>query len=342
MKTGMAGYVFLIPAYEPDEALIEVLRQLNGAYAAVVVNDGSGASCDPVFEEASRYAHVISYEENHGKGYALKTGLSYIREHYREYIVVTMDSDGQHRVEDALTLLAAAEEDRGALILGQRTWEKDMPFKSRLGNGLTRGLFRMVSGQKIYDTQTGLRAFSCDLTDYMLGIRGDRYEYEMNVLLNLKDAGIPVREIPIETIYIDDNKGTHYHALRDSAIILREILLFIASSFSSFLIDYALFALLLFLKLPVTAANVLARLVSASYNYMINKRVVFRSGTRSSLAGYVCLAAGILALNTALLNLLIFLGVNQYLAKICTEIVLFFVNYQVQKKLIFRKDDHRV
>ena len=329
------NYIILIPAFEPDENLIVLLKKINKQYDTVVVNDGSSPACAQIFQEASLFAHVISYEENHGKGYALKTGLAYIRDHFRDYIVVTMDSDGQHLMEDALKLCEAAQKDRHSLILGRRTWDKDMPIRSRLGNAITRTTFRFITGQKIFDTQTGLRAFSEDLMSYMLGIKGERYEYEMNVLLNLKQENITVKEIPIETIYYDNNKGSHFNVIRDSFTIYKEIFLFALSSISSFVIDYVLYASLVFLKFNVTAANIMARMVSALYNYNMNKRVVFKTDKKSTFFQYVVLVAAILVLNTIILNFFIHAGLNKYLAKVLTELALFTVSYIIQKKLIF-------
>ncbi len=216
-------YVILIPSYEPDEQLINLLKEIDNKYPVVIVNDGSDKSFNRIFKEASQYAHIISYNENMGKGYALKTGLNYIDDTYDKYIVVTMDSDGQHKLSDAIKLCNYIKEHNEQLALGRRTWDKTMPLRSRLGNGITRVIFKWMTKAKIYDTQSGLRAFSYKLTDYMLNIQGNRYEYEMNVLLNLKDSHIKYHEIKTATIYINNNEASHFNTIKDSYKIYKAI-----------------------------------------------------------------------------------------------------------------------
>lgn len=216
-------YIILIPAYEPDEKLIDLLTTIDENINIIVVNDGSGKEYNKIFKEAKKYAHIISYEENKGKGYALKQGLSYIKNRFDNYVVVTMDSDGQHTLNDALKLCKYAETYKDILVLGKRNWNKKTPLRSRIGNTITRFVFDTITGINIYDTQTGLRAFSYKLIDYMLNNPGNRYEYEMNVLLNLKNSGIRYHEIPIETIYIDNNKKSHFKTIKDSYKIYKNI-----------------------------------------------------------------------------------------------------------------------
>jgi hypothetical protein len=158
-----------------------------------------------------------------GKGYALKTGLNYIEDTYEKYIVVTMDADGQHTLKDALKLCDYAKDHQDTLVIGKRTTNKKMPLRSRIGNILTRKVLNNVAKTKIYDTQSGLRAFSNKLIDYMINTPGNCYEYEMNVLLGLNNHKIKYHEIAISTIYLNHNKESHYHVIRDSYKIYREI-----------------------------------------------------------------------------------------------------------------------
>jgi len=215
--------IILIPAYEPDENLIKLVEKLNkNKIDSVIVDDGSGSNYKNIFSKCK--SKVISYDKNHGKGYALKTGLKYIKENYKDYIVVTMDSDGQHTIKDAINLYEYVNKNDEELVLGKRIRSSKTPIKSRIGNMITRRVFRKVTGYDIYDTQTGLRAFSNKLMDYMLSIDGDRFEYEMNVLLNLKTKNIKVKEIDIEVIYIDNNSNSHFNGITDSIRIYKQIL----------------------------------------------------------------------------------------------------------------------
>lgn len=217
-------YIILIPAYEPDDKLIELLKVINHEYETIIVDDGSGGDYKNLFEIAKKYAHVISYETNMGKGYALKKGITYIADNYQNYVIVTMDADMQHDLTDAIKLCEYVSKHPDTLVLGKRTWDKTMPLRSRLGNSITRFVFSIKTGLKIYDTQSGLRAFSDSLVNYMLNNDGNRYEYEMNVLLNLKKYRIKYHEIDINTIYIDKNKTSHFNAFKDSYLIYKEIL----------------------------------------------------------------------------------------------------------------------
>lgn len=214
-------YIILIPTFNPDERLLKILKKINKKYEVVVVDDGSADK--KIVKECEELAHVISYKENKGKGYALKTGLKYIKENYKSYVVVTMDDDMQHKLEDALNLCDYVKDHDEEFAIGRRHWDKTTPLTSRIGNAFARHMFKRHTGLAIYDTQNGLRAFSNKLIDYMIGIKGDRYEYEMNVLYNLKKNNIKYKEIDIETIYIDNNKTSKFRVVKDSLKILKDI-----------------------------------------------------------------------------------------------------------------------
>ena len=217
-------YIILIPAYEPDNKLLKLLQSIDNKYPIIVINDGSSKKYDNIFNEAKKYAHVITYKENMGKGYALKTGFTYIDDNYENYIVVTVDADGQHTFEDAIKLCDCVKENMDSLIIGRRTFTKTTPLRSRIGNYITRKQFKSVTKLDIYDTQSGLRAFSNKLVDYMLKIPGYRYEYEMNVLLHLNENNIKYIEVPIQTIYIDNNRDSHFKTIKDSFVVCKNII----------------------------------------------------------------------------------------------------------------------
>ena len=333
--------IALIPAYEPDARLTVLAKEMaDRGFLVLIVDDGSGPVYQPVFKAAGNTATVLTHEKNRGKGAALKTALAWIQENLdAPYTVVTMDADGQHLPEDAERICAAAEAEPEELILGGRRFAGRVPLRSRFGNGVTRLVFRLSTGAKVHDTQTGLRAFSHRLLGELREVKGERYEYEMNVLLRWAREKRPLRELPIQTVYLDGNRSSHFRALRDSVRIYREILRFSASSFLSFLLDYGLFCLLSLLTGRVVVSNVAARLISGSVNYTVNRKLVFesRAGVGTSLLQYAVLAAGILGVNTLSLWLLVTgLGLNRYLAKILVETALFAASYLVQKRWIFR------
>ena len=329
--------IVLIPSYEPDENLTKLIKNLNkNKITSIVVDDGSGKDYKEIFDNLD--TKVISYEINQGKGHALKEGYKYIKDNYKEYVVVTMDSDGQHRIEDALNLYNYILKNDDTLVLGKRPRGEKTPLRSKVGNAITRFVFHLVSGQDVYDTQTGLRAFSNKLIDYMLEVKGERFEYEMNVLLYAKNNKIPIKELEIETIYIDNNSKSHFNAFKDSFKVYKEIIKFSLSGIISFLIDYILFIVFKVVLNNITIANVIARTISSTINYIINKNIVFKSNKNiaKSLLEYYGLVIFILLINTLLLNLLSII-INPILAKLIVEIVLFIISWLVQKILIFKR-----
>lgn len=213
--------IVLIPAYEPDDKLLELVNKIDKNYEIVVVDDGSKDKT--IFEKIDSLVHLVSYKTNRGKGYALKQGFKYIKTHFKNYIVVCVDADMQHDLTDAYNLCDYAEKHDNELVIGRRHWGIDDPLSNRMGNAITRRVFKRKTGLAIYDTQSGLRAFSYKLIDYMLSIKGERYEYEMNILLNLKKNKIPFHEIDIKTIYIDKNQTSHFRAIKDSYRIYKDI-----------------------------------------------------------------------------------------------------------------------
>lgn len=224
--------IILIPAYEPDDKLIKLVEDLSKEdFDILIIDDGSGSNYKSIFDECEEYCKVISYEINEGKGYALKTGFKYIKDNYNEeYVIVTMDSDGQHTIKDAKKLIEEVINNKNTLVLGKRIRSEKTPLRSRIGNFITRFVYKIGTGLDIYDTQTGLRVFSNKLIDYMLGVDGNRFEYEMNVLLRCAKDKITIKEIVIETIYIDNNSKSHFNGIKDSYRIYKNIIKFLILS----------------------------------------------------------------------------------------------------------------
>ena len=251
--------IVVIPAYEPDEKLLGVLRDFteHTDFPIVVVNDGSSEACRSVFEAVETFPRVtlLSHEKNRGKGAALKTAYAYIAEHSpADEGVLTVDADGQHLLNDCLKVCEAYAAHPDVLITGSRRFKGKVPLRSRFGNSITRGVFQLTTGKRVYDTQTGLRAFSASRIPEMVALQGDRYEYEIHQLLSCCTRGSGVYEVPIETVYIDDNSSSHFDTLHDSAKIYKVIfkflgptfLKFMSTSFVSFLIDFLSFCLIFY------------------------------------------------------------------------------------------------
>ena len=342
--------IALIPAYEPEFLLLNLLYKVqNAGLTAIVVDDGSGPSFSNIFGQMAELATVLTHPKNYGKGRAIKTGLQYIEKHFSDgYTVVTMDADGQHQVSDAIRICEEAERQPDTLILGSRRLRENVPLRSRVGNTVTRCVYSISTKVHVHDTQTGLRAFSAALLPSLLDIAGERYEYEMNVLLEFARRKIPIEETTISTIYIDNNTGSHFDTVKDSCRVYKEIIKFSVSSLISFLVDYSLYSLLIVLTgglgvtTGLTVSNVTARIISASVNYTINRKLVFKSekSVWKSAVQYFILAAAILAGNTLVLGMLVgLMGINQYGAKLLTELLFFIISWLMQRFFIFRKKE---
>ena len=384
----MKKRIALIPAYKPNIQLLEFVKGIEEhGMDCLIVNDGSGEEYLSLFHKIEREteARVLSFPENRGKGAALKAGLEYLQKENAglqgNFTIITLDADGQHLLKDALNLLSVAEEKKDTLILGSRTQSKDSPLRSRIGNGITKEVFNLCTGVEVKDTQTGMRAFSGKMIPEMLDIPGERYEYEMNVLLFLAKEGVPMEEVPIETVYINDNAESHFDTVKDSYRIYKQILKFSASSLVSFLADFLLYSFFFLITGGLFVSNFLARMISLHLNFFINKNVVFSAegqeaqvslgatGIKREESGktvktqenkqlwnlsawktikkeeylsYLGLAAFIFLINSFILSGIVgSLGMNPYLAKILTEGLLFCLSYFVQKKWIFEKNSSK-
>ena len=336
--------IVVIPAYQPDEKLLRTVEELRAHtdYAIVVVDDGSTPDRQPVFAGLDPDVTVLRHDVNRGKGRALKTAFAYIQEHFPQNEgIVTVDADGQHLVPDIVRVSEAWAAHPEALVLGSRRFTGNVPFKSRAGNAITRKVFHVSTGVKVFDTQTGLRAFSVSRIPMMLEMHGDRYEYEINVLLYATRHHVPILEVWIETVYIEDNASSHFHPVRDAWRIYKMILLFVASSLAAALLDYVLVLTLPqllepFIPTPLLVSTAIARVVSSLCNYFLNGKLVFGDCSKDSILRYYLLVAGIYAVNYGLLTILsVLLPLPLWLAKLLVELVLYPVSFYLQRRFVF-------
>jgi glycosyltransferase involved in cell wall biosynthesis len=228
--------IVLAPVYQPGDhllTLVDDLRETAPDLHVVVVDDGSRPACARVLDAAADLGcTVLRHPANRGKGAALKTGFRHIAEAYPGRHVVCVDADGQHAVADILRVAGHARTtDR--TVLGVRRFDGDVPLRSRVGNAVTRMLFRAATGRGVQDTQTGLRAYPGSLLDWLQSVPGERFEYEMNALLHAARCGHPIDEVVIATTYHDDNASSHFGSITDSVRIYRPLLGFAAASLLS-------------------------------------------------------------------------------------------------------------
>ncbi|MDR3700177.1 MAG: bifunctional glycosyltransferase family 2/GtrA family protein [Candidatus Sulfopaludibacter sp.] len=340
----------LIPAYRPSPALIDVVGALSeqGGAPIVLIDDGSGPESADIFARAAAYPGVrlLRHDTNLGKGAALKTGIRFALAEYPDLAgVVTADADGQHHPEDIARVMAALPAGKGAsLVLGSRSFQGAVPLRSRIGNVLTRSIMHVLLGCKLRDTQTGLRAIPVTMLPQLLQLESSGYEFELEMLILAHQLSIPVAEEPIRTIYEAGNRSSHFNPLVDSMKIYFVLLRFTSVSLATALLDNLVFYLAYRHSGHVLASQVLGRVLAVAFNYWMVRRSVFYSQQRhlSTLPKYLALVAVSGAASYGGIRLLgASLGIHPVAAKLMVESALFFVNFVVQRMLIFRPSHGR-
>ncbi len=357
----MNHMMVLIPSLNPDEKLTVYVKDLVkiGFQQILIIDDGSKKDCQSIFKELEKLQEVtvVHHPENKGKGRGLKTGFTWCVENFEKVYgkkchgIITADSDGQHSPKDTKKVALALAESDSDIVLGTRNFnEEQVPFKSRFGNKVTTVVFGALYGKLIHDTQTGLRGISMDLLQPLCELPGERFEYEIRMLIFAARKKLPCREVLIETIYIDENKETHFHPIKDSAriysVIFGAFLKYLLSSLSSSLLDMGLFSVFhlwaftgVGLGSNIFWSTVLARIVSSIYNFCINRKVVFgaKGNMLKHLFGYYVLVVIQMAASAGLVYVFTSL-ISGYgiLVKMIVDTCLFLLSYQIQQRIIFR------
>lgn len=348
----------IIPTLNPNETFLHYVRELIqiGFRYILIVDDGSDEKFEKVFEEVAklREVKVFSHYINLGKGRALKDAFNYFLTHSTKSCagVITVDSDGQHAVEDVKKIGEELCQKRDGLLLGTRDFdEEDVPFKSRFGNKMTTKVMQLLLGKTLKDTQTGLRGIPREICVEYLQLFGERFEYEINMLIKTIEKEIPIYEIPIKTIYIDGNSETHFRPLKDSVLIYKQIfrsfLGYSIVSAISFFIDIVMFQVMLWITAAhmgtitgIWTATVGARIVSSLFNFFMNRNIVFGSKDeiKKSIIQYYMLCGGILVLSGSLVSIVVAIfRCNKVITKIVVDSILFLLSFQIQKRYIFKE-----
>lgn len=343
----MNDIAIIIPSYNPDEKLKKVVNGVKdkGFNNIIVVNDGSTENSICYFKELEDKCIVLNHTVNMGKGEALKTAYKYCQEKGFNG-VVTIDGDNQHLPCDVYNCALKLIENPESLIIGCRDFSKpNVPFKSKYGNNITKSIFKIIYGIKLSDTQTGLRAFGKEYYDFMTHVAGSRYEYETNVLLEAHNNKINFIEVPIQTVYIDDNQSSHFNPIKDSIKIYSVILKFSFASVLASVLDLGLFytfsKFFTFVKVfePIFLATFFARLLSSFINYKTNQKIVFKSNSKNTLFRYYTLCIIQLIVSALLVTILSYLlsagSGLQTVVKMFVDLFLFFISFQIQKKWVF-------
>lgn len=191
----------IVPTFNNDCTIRRVISDLlNYSSDIIVVNDGSIDSTDKILEEFSTSIHIVTLDNNQGKGAALKHGFRRALELGYSY-AITIDSDGQHYPSDIPLFVRAIVENPGALIVGQRNLKDvDINGKSAFANKFSNFWFTVQTGIKLKDTQTGYRAYPLKSING-INFLTNRYEAELELLVLLAWKGVKIVSIPISVYY---------------------------------------------------------------------------------------------------------------------------------------------
>ncbi len=351
----------VLPSLDPDEKLIAVVDGLleYGFSHIILVNDGSKPENLHYFTDLAAQhpeIHLLHHEVNKGKGAALKNAFRYFLENRPDgFGVVTVDGDNQHHPEDTRACCEHMLK-TGHTVMGCRDFTLDhVPARSRFGNQTTSMIFKVFVGMTISDTQTGLRAIPRVVLEELVDVYGDRFEYETNMLLAFKTKGIVFDEVKIRTVYIEENKSSHFRVIHDSwriyKLILAHFFRYTLSSLVSAVVDTGAFSLLswafsgMFQGLALTAAaGVLARVISSLLNFFMNQKLVFQTkvDTRKAMIRYYCLALPQMALQVLLTQgVYALFGIPDtanFLRTLLYAVVmtvLYFLSYMIQQRWVF-------
>ena len=270
--------IIIIPAYCPDKRLIKLIKEIRNLveFPIIVIDDGSGDKYTDIFLETKKFSNCLLYHNNinKGKGAALKNGVLYAIDKFPNNCgYITCDADGQHIPEDIIHIANVLKENPSSLILGVRDFSSNnVPARSKIGNKLSSLLLYSISGLRCNDTQTGLRGISRKYETIFLSEPGYRYDFEINFLTSMAKSNVDIKQIPIKTIYIDDNKSSHFRAIKDSITIFGGLLKYGFSSILSSAVDLSLFTffnltLFKFSSFSILLSTIIARLLSGVFNF---------------------------------------------------------------------------
>ena len=351
----------VLPSLDPDDKLIAVVDGLleYGFTDIILVNDGSKEENLHYFHDLAAQhpqIHLLHHEVNKGKGAALKNAFRWFLENRPDGLgVVTVDGDNQHHPEDTRRCCEHMLE-TGHTTLGCRDFNQaDVPARSSFGNKTTSAIFKIFVGMTISDTQTGLRAIPRDVLETLVDVYGDRFEYETNMLLAFKQYGITFDEVKIRTVYIEENKSSHFRVIHDSwriyKLILAHFFRYTLSSLISAVVDTGTYAFLSWALQSVVqgfaltaAAGVIARVISSLLNFFMNKKLVFQSkvSTGKAMVRYYMLALPQMAAQVLLTQgVYSLLGIADNAGAIRTVIyavvmtALYFLSYMIQQRWVF-------
>lgn len=339
--------LIIIPAYNPPIDLFKaLLAKIDNVFPNIlIVNDGSSEEYSSFFKKIEKKYRVLKHEYNFGKGKAIKTAYSYALDNYQEVLAyVVIDCDNQHDIEDMINCCKMAIKHPDSLVIGVRDFSlQNVPFKSRYGNRITRLMINWLFNCDIKDTQTGLRAITPNIAKKLINISGDRFNYELKCLIFCCEENIPIIEVPIKTIYINNNKESRYNPIKDSIIIYKEFINYYIKLFIPYL-----FSLLVFLTVfyfwnynndlkAILLVNILAGLVNIILNIFLNYKNIYRHNSLGNNIVYVLKKIFKILLGSFLIYICYnLLNCNLLISKVLIDLILTIIIYIIFRNVGFK------
>ncbi len=348
----MENIILIIPSYKPNrQIMMEFMEDVKEEFRnIIVVDDGSGKEYADFFQEIEKKGiTLLKHNVNLGKGRAIKTAFNYALNEYEHMIgVVTADCDGQHHIKDIIKCANKLKENLNKLVIGSRDFnESQVPLRSKFGNKMTIAILGAFVGLRVSDTQSGLRAYGIETMKRFLNISGERYEYETNTLIDCKESNIQIEEVPISTIYIKNNSTSHFNPIKDSIIIYKIFIKYIIASLSSFILDILIFWMLIKIFpqfkvgiiTEIVVVTIIARILSSTYNFFINAKMVFKNANRTSIIKYFILVVLQMLISAFTVSeIFLFTHISSTVIKVIVDAVIFIINFIIQREWVFKND----
>lgn len=348
-------HIIIIPSLNPNQRLISLVDELIDTKICriVIVNDGSDMTCSSIFERLNNYKDVVvlNHKTNLGRGAALKTAFSYCIGNFKDcFGVVTATDDGQYKASEIIKVAQESERFQSCLILGERPLDETNTSKiDYIGNKALRQAFRFLYDLKMSDPRTELRAIPMSELSWILKIKGQRYEYEVNMLIQAKRRNVKIKQIPIKISSFNLSEKSHYKTISDTTrivmIFLLNICLYSAASVLSIVIDVGTFFIcntFIFSKVDVAfrlfMSTVISRTLSSMWDFSINRKF-FTKGVgefKTHLVRYYTLWFCQMMTSYFLLYMLhSVIKINASILKGMVDIFLAIISYKIQLRYVF-------
>lgn len=330
--------VALIPVIETNEELLRLLQELKeNQFHNVVVYYGVNEE-DKLFLQKLIYnAKIMILTSRQGRGNAIKAGLKYIKEKYRSNtLIVTMSKDNSHSVKDVVRLCNECMIHQDTFFLGKT--KELTSLTDKVSNVFNKTLYRISSGENITTTTTTLRAFSYNFIDFLLTIKGEKEDYEANVLFSCASHKVKIKEIDL-TFQEENNEkkeiveSNNKDWLKENTQKLKSTKLF----FMGYIVDYLLFLFLnFFAENHLIITNTFSRIISSIFT--MNKQKVHKTDLEKYYKEFLTKTLVLLIIEILLLLLFVkIIHLPIFIAKLFSEVLYVLFDYGTEEYILKEK-----